>query len=342
MSERNSTFGPADEATPGDGSATQSEVYREWFEIAVLTPVRVAWDDWRTQLGSLIVLFYLAMGAVAWVSAAEWGPTIVAQPQQGQGPRLTGAFQDMAYPLGTNNLGESILSAIVHATPPMLTMIAAGAVFSTALATLIGVVSGYKGGVVDRALTTFTDIAMTLPGLPLIILLAAILEPRNPAVIGVILSINAWAGLARSIRSQVLSLRDHSYVEASRIMGAPVSRILKDDIVPNVMPYVLINFVNSARGVIFGSVALYFLGILPSSNPNWGIMLNSAFNNGAIYSLKVLHWLLIPMFAIVLLSFGLVLFAQGTEKLFNPRIRARHSESIVAEEMADDDPAPYN
>ncbi|ESP89365.1 ABC transporter permease [Candidatus Halobonum tyrrellensis] len=334
MSERSSTFGPADESA-ADGSATQWEVYREWFDIAVLTPMRVAWSDWRTRLGSLIVLFYLVLAAVAWVSATDWGPTIVATPSSGQGPRLTGAFQDMAYPLGTNNLGESILSAIVHATPAMIQLIVAGAVFSTVLATLIGVVSGYKGGAVDRVLTTVTDIAMTLPGLPLIILLAAILEPRNPAVIGIILTINAWAGLARAIRSQVLSLRDDSYVEASRVMGAPVSRILKDDIVPNVMPFVLINFVNSARGVIFGSVALYFLGILPSSNPNWGIMLNSAYTSGAIYSLDVLHWLLIPMFAIILLSFGLVLFAQGTEKLFNPRIRARHAESI------EDDTAPY-
>lgn len=328
MSERNSTFGAADEGV-GDGSTvSRSELYREWLDIAVLSPLRVAWNDWRTQTGSIIILAYLLMGTV--------GVVLVEPPVQGQAPRLEGPFQSMAYPLGTNELGQSLLSKIVHATPPMLEMITAGAVFSTILATTIGTVSGYKGGTVDGVLTTFTDIAMTLPGLPLIILIVAIFEPSSPAIIGITLSINAWAGLARAIRSQVLSLRDESYVEASRIMGAPLRRILADDILPNIMPYVLINFVNAARGVIFGSVALYYLGLIPSGGvDNWGIMLNSAFTNAAIYSLDMIYWLLIPMLTIIFLSFGLVLFAQGTEKLFNPRIKARHADSV------EDDAAPY-
>jgi peptide/nickel transport system permease protein len=329
MSESNPTFDSADDHTgTSDGPrSTHSEIYREWLDIAVVAPLRVIWSDWRTQVGSIIIFFYLLMGTV--------GVVIVPAPSTGQGPRLLGTFQNMAYPLGTNKLGESLLSAVVHATPPMLKMIASGAVFSTVMATTIGTVSGYKGGIVDRVLTSITDVAMTIPGVPLIILLAAIFQPRNPYVIGILLTINVWAGLARSIRSQVLSLRNHSYVEASRIMGTPLSKILKDDILPNVMPYVLINFVNAARGVIFGSVILYYLGILPSANENWGIILNNAYNSGAIYSLDYAYWLIIPMMTIILLSFGLVLFAQGTEKLFNPRIRARHAKTT------DDKTTPY-
>jgi peptide/nickel transport system permease protein len=321
MSDTNPTFGSSDEPTDTiDKTASRSELYKERLDMGVFTPLRIIWDDWRTQVGSIIILFYLLMGSV--------GVLIVPAPNPGQGPRLLGAFQNMAFPLGTNNLGESLLSVIVYATPPMLKMIAAGAVFSTAVATVVGTVSGYKGGTVDRVLTTFNDVAMTIPALPLIIVIAAIVQPRNPIVIGIILSINAWAGLARAIRSQTLALRDYSYVEASRIMGVSVRRILVDDILPRLMPYVLINFVNAARGVIFGSVALYFLGILPSAHANWGIILNNAFNSGAIYSLNVIHWLIVPMITIVTLSFGLVLFAQGTEKLFNPRIRARHAETV--------------
>lgn len=326
MSDTNRTFGSSDDRTDGQ-IASRSEIYKERLDMSVLSPLRIIWDDWRTQVGSIIILFYLLMGTV--------GVAVVPVPHPGQGPRLLGAFQNMAFPLGTNKLGESLLSSIVHATPPMLKMIAAGAVFSTVMATAIGTVSGYKGGTVDRVLTTFNDIAMTIPALPLIIVLAAVIQPRNPLVIGVVLSINAWAGLARSIRSQVLTLRDNSYVEASRIMGRPVRRILTDDVLPNLMPYVLINFVNAARGVIFGSVALYFLGILPSANENWGIILDNAFNSAAIFSLNVIHWLIVPMVTIVSLSFGLVLFAQGTERLFNPRIRARHAETINDENISD-------
>ncbi|NUB93372.1 ABC transporter permease [Haloterrigena sp. SYSU A121-1] len=328
MAETNSTFDATDdrEGTSDGAAATRSELYKEWLDVAVLAPLRVVWNDWRTKVGSIIILFYILMGTV--------GLFLVSPPNQGQGPRLTGPFESMAYPLGTDNTGTSILSEIVYSTPPVLKMILAGAVFSTIMATIVGTISGYKGGLVDSVLTTLTDIAMTIPGLPLIILLVAVFEPESPYVIGIFLTINSWAGLARSIRSQVLSIRDHSYVEVSRIMGASTPKIIADDVLPNIMPYVLINFVNSARGVIFGAVALFYLGLLGGFSSNWGITLNEAYTNAAIYSLDSVYWLLIPMVTIVGLSFGLVLFAQGTEKLFNPRIRARHAETV-------DDTAPH-
>ncbi|QRV17939.1 ABC transporter permease (plasmid) [Haloterrigena salifodinae] len=328
MAETNSTFDATDdhEGTSDGSTATRSELYKEWLDVAVLAPVRIAWNDWRTKLGSLIITFYILMGTV--------GLYLVSPPNQGQGPQHAAPFESMAYPLGTNHMGRSLLSEIVYSTPPVLKMILAGAVFSTIMATIVGTISGYKGGFVDSVLTTLTDIAMTIPGLPLIILLVAVFEPESPYVIGIFLTINSWAGLARSIRSQVLSIRDHSYVEVSRIMGASTPKIIADDVLPNIMPYVLVNFVNSARGVIFGAVALFYLGILGGFSNNWGITLNEAYTNAAIYSLDSIYWLLFPMIAIVGLSFGLVLFAQGTEKLFNPRIRARHADTV-------DDTAPH-
>ncbi|MFB9809406.1 ABC transporter permease subunit [Haladaptatus pallidirubidus] len=117
---------------------------------------------------------------------------------------------------------------------------------------------------------TITDVLMTIPGLPLVIVLAVLLEPRNPWVVGVVLTVNAWSGLARAIRSQVLTIRSESYVEASRLMGVSTPNILMKDVIPPIMPYIMVNFVNSARTVIFSSVGLYFLGILPFTNQNWG------------------------------------------------------------------------
>ena len=319
MAEKNQTF-TGDSGAERDIERSRSDLYRERLDRTLLTPLRVIWSDWRTRVGTLIILFYVLVGTV--------GVRVIAEPQIG-GPRLAGILEAPGYPLGTNNLGAGLMASLVHATPPMLKMILAGAVFSTVIATVLGTVSGYKGGTVDSAISTFVDIAMTIPGLPLIILILVTFQPSNPYLIGVVLAINAWAGLARNIRSQVLELRDNSYVEASRIMGRSLSGIIVDDILPNIMPFVLISFVNTARAVIFGSVGLYYLGILPVAFPNWGIMLNRAYSTGgAIYSWESVYWVVLPMLAIVLLSFGLVLFSQGTEKLFNPRIRARHAETI--------------
>lgn len=316
----------------GSSETNRTDRFRRLADWA-LASGRIAWSDWRVRVGSIITALYLLMGTV--------GVLLVPQPTIGQGPRYVGVFQSMAYPLGTDNLGRGILAQVVHATPWMLKMIAAGAVFSIVVATAVGTISGYKGGRVDRVLMTLTDMAMTIPGLPLVIVLAVLLQPSSPIVIGIVLTINAWAGLARSIRAQVLTIREESYIEASRAIGVPTHTIVREDILPNLMPYVVVNFVQAARGVIFSSVGLYFLGILPTSKPNWGVMMSRAYSTaGSLYTWDTAYWLIIPMIVVIVLVFGLILFAQGTDRLFNPRVRARHADSAAeagTDETIDED-----
>jgi len=332
----------SDFETVATTSLSRGERWRQFADEFVFAPARIVWTDRRARIAVSIIAVYLLMGAVAWVSSSNWWllaeVTLVAEPISNQGPRLVGAFRTLEHPLGTTSSGEDLLSLTVHATPFMLKMLSAGAVFSVSIATVIGTLSGYKGGTVDKVLMTITDVMMTIPGLPLIIVLAGALSGSlsgSPYVIGILLSINAWAGLARALRSQVLTLRNAEYVEASRVMGIGTPSIISRDIVPNLMPYITMNFVKQARAVIFGSVALYFLGILPYNSVNWGVMMNNANTRaGAVSSPAAFHWLLIPALAIILLSLGLTLFAQSADRLFNPRVRARHAKTV-----ADDDPA---
>ncbi|MFC6964224.1 ABC transporter permease [Halocatena marina] len=170
-------------------------------------------------------------------------------------------------------------------------MIFAGTMFATMLATVIGTLSGYIGGTIDRGLMTLSDIMIALPGLPLLIVLAAVFEPESPYVIGLILSVNIWAGLARTIRSEVLSLRDIEYVESSRVMGFSLSSIIGRDILPNLMSYITVNIAYNARSIIFSSVALYFLGVLPYSNYNWGVIMDNAYQGGTMYTSSLYYWL---------------------------------------------------
>lgn len=322
------------------GTMTRGDRYRLLATEWIVAPAKIVWADWRARVGGLILLGYLLVGLIAIVSR-NTAFTIVAEPHAGEGERLTGAFQNLSYPLGTDNLGRDIFAQIVHSTPAMLEMVIAGALFTTVLAMIIGTLSGYKGGVTDRLLMTFTDVFMTIPGLPLVIVVAVVLEPRSPWVVGIIVVINAWAGLARAVRSQVLTLREESFVEASRLMGISTPTILAKDITPGLMPYITVNFVNTGREVIFASVGLYFIGILPRTDiQNWGLMMQTAYETGgALYTFATAHWLLSPMVAIVLFSFGLILFAQGTDRIFNPRVRARHvtPHEDAAEEETDDE-----
>ncbi|GAB3040323.1 ABC transporter permease [Natronobiforma cellulositropha] len=312
---------------------TTSQQYREFAYEAFYLPAREAWRDWRMKVGILLILGYVLMGLIAWVSSSNFAflssVTIVETPSANQFGGFEyndqGPFQSLAYPLGTDGLGHDIFGMIVHATPAMLKMTFAGGVYVVVVATIVGTVSGYKGGLTDSILTTISDIVMTIPGLPLVIVLAVMIDPRNPWVVGPLLVIGWWAGLARTIRAQVLTIREHSYVEASRTMGISTPRIIQKDILPNLMPYIMVNFVMSSRQVIFNGVGLYFLGILAHGSyaDNWGVAMQFAYQQGALFNPDYTYQLLMPMFAIVGLSFGLILCSQGTDRLFNPRVRQR-------------------
>lgn len=332
---------PASDASPkapfekvSSEPMTRLDRYRLKLDSWVIAPGKIIWSDWRARVGALIILCYAIAGTV--------GIRVVDEPRVGEGPRAAAPFQNWDYPLGTDLNGNDLFAQTVHATPPMLEMIVAGAVFTTIIATIIGVVSGYKGGITDRALMTFTDILLTIPGLPLVIVLAVVLDPRQPWLVGIILSINAWAGLARAIRSQVLTVREEEFIESARLMGISTRKILFRHVTPGLMPYILVNFVNAARTIIFASVALYFLGILPETHLNWGVMMNHAYSQGgALYTASTAHWLFVPMMAIIILSFGLILFSQGTDRIFNPRVRARHVSGPDADEDSEvNDDAP--
>lgn len=327
-------------------SLSRSERLSQWFDEHVRAPAKIIWSDWRSITGISIVSFFVILGLIAWVSGSEWGPlagiTIIDESATliASGRAYVPPFKTMAHPLGTDAAGQDLLALIVYATPAMLKMLFSGAVFATVLGTIIGTVAGYlKGTVVDRILMTASDIAMTIPGLPLIMVLAVTIEPENPYLVGLLLTITRWAGLARTLRSEVLTIREEEYVEASQMMGLSTRSTVFNDIIPNLMPFVLVSFVSAGRRVIFGSVGLYFLGILPFSNLNWGVILNQAYTNGALISLDLLYWLLIPMATVTLLSLGLILIAQGMDRLFNPRIRARHMKQTEDEGTGEDPPS---
>ncbi|MGB9965651.1 ABC transporter permease [Halobacterium sp. CBA1126] len=302
----------------------------EIYQHSIREPALVAWSDMRTRIGFFIVSFYVVMALVD-----VFGLWRNASPNQSM-HRLLPPFQSLKYPLGTTQSGIDLLALIIDSTPFILLMVFAGGVWATTLAVLVGTVSGYKGGRVDTVITTISDFFMAIPGLPLVIVLAITLSPENPLLLGVVLTINYWAGLGRSIRSQVLSIRENSYVEASRTMGTGTLRIIRKDILPNIMPYVLVNFVKAARYTIFASVGLYFIGVLPYSGQNWGVTLNNAYYQGGLFTMQAVHWLLVPIAAIVGLAFGLLLLSQGMDRIFNPRVRTRFSGESESVEEADD------
>ena len=342
-----------------------AQQFKEVLYEGVVAPAKIAWSDWRTKtgiviLGSFVLVAFLVMAhrngiEILNTIIGPLSPWQLTEPTSSYGcsggkggscafgyPNSRQPFTYWETPLGTDGSGRDLLSAVIWSTPRMLKMVVAGGVFSIAMATIVGTVAGYKGGTTNTVLMTLTDIGMSIPGLPLVIVLIAVIDPQSPYLIGTLIVINVWAGLARTIQSQVLSVREQSYVEASRTMGIGTPKIIQKDILPNLMPYIMVNFVYSARRVIYDSVALFFLGFLTFETiANWGLMMQWARANGnALTVPDARYQILVPMAPIVILSFGLILLSQGTDRLFNPRVRTRHEGETVEEEGDDDEIQP--
>ena len=301
-----------------DVKITRLERVRIFVDETFLATGRILLNDYRALIGSGILLVYLFAGTV--------GVRLVDEPRASDGELLMQPFESNEFILGTDQVGKGIFASLIHSTPVILKMMLAGAVFSTLMATVWGITAGYKGGMWDRVMMTVSDVVMTIPGLPLVVVLAEFMNPENPYVVGLLLAVPDWAGLSRSLRSQVLTLRQEAYVEASRIMGINNRKIMQKDILPNVVPYIMVHFVTGARGIIFQAIGLYFLGILPFSSVNWGVMMNLAYKDGALFDPAKYHWFVAPTVTVLILSLGLILFGQGMDRIFNPRIRARHAK----------------
>lgn len=316
---------------------TRRDRYRKLYDAYVYAPISIIWRDWRARIGFTIIAMYVFLGTVGTLFIEPTGVT--------EGPALAAPFETTEYILGTDAQGRDLFSQTVYSTSTILKMVVAGAVCTVGIGTLVGSIAGYKGGMTDTVLSSITDVFINIPGFPLVMVLGLMFDDiilGNPFAVGVLLSIASWGGLARAIRSQMLTLREESFVEAAEAMGIGTPTIVFKEIVPHLMPFVVINLTNAGRKVIFEAVALYYLGILPFENLNWGNILNLAYGANAHARPDALHWFLVPMFSIVFISVGLTLLGQSLDRVFNPRVRARHEKTTANADSETDDEAKTN
>jgi peptide/nickel transport system permease protein len=226
--------------------------------------------------------------------------------------------------LGTDFAGSDVFQEVVVGARYVLSTAALAALFTSLFGITIGLVAGYHRGLLDSTLMRVTDFVLTIPGLPLLIILSTVWSFGSPWQMGLVLGLTGWGGVARAVRSQALSLRERGFLEAARGLGLPSRHIIVKELLPNIAPYVAMHLLLSVIGFIGAEVGLFFLGLVPFSSTNWGVMLNQAvFSGGAMNSPDALVYLLAPLVCILLLTLGIVLFLDAVDELFNPRLRER-------------------
>ncbi len=228
-----------------------------------------------------------------------------------------------AHLLGTNNLGQDILSQIIWGARDSLTLAVGAASLAVFVGILIGVGAGLLGGMADVVAMRLVDLSLAVPRLPLLILIATLVG-ANRTSLTVIIGIMTWPILARKLRSQTLSLRHRGFVGAARGYGGGLLYVMRRHIVPALGPLVIASFILVASNAILLEASLAFLGLADPTGTGWGLMLNKALLDPGLYFTSVWLWWVLPAgFAVTLAVLGFSFLGVGLEPLLNPRGAAR-------------------
>ena len=282
------------------------------------------WDNPKSKVGLLMVLTYFVIATV--------GRWLTGDPLDYVGVPLDPPSLEFWF--GTTGQGQSVLAQTVHgALPTLLVGFAAGALV-IALGSIIGGLAGYFGGWVDSALSLLINVFLLLPGLPLMVVIAAWLPP-GPVTLVVVLGLTGWAWNARVVRAQVATMREREFVSAAQLLGRSHLVILCTEILPTMASLLLSAFIGATIYAIGAQVGLEFLGLGDIGKVTWGTNLYWASNDAAL--LTGSWWTFVPTgICIALLGFALTLISFGMDEITNPRLLStRRWRNVIGEEASE-------
>lgn len=225
------------------------------------------------------------------------------------------------YPLGTDNHGRNLLAVIVSGLPSTLQIGFLAGAIGLGLGTVLGFLSGYLGGVLDAVVRLLVDALITVPGLLVLVTIAASLQTFiSVTTMALIIASLSWRYPTRIIRAQVLTMRERGYIQVARRNGMNTAEIIFREMLPNLMPFLAASFVAAVSGAILFSVGLEALGLGPQNEPTLGMTIYWSIRFNAMLQ-GMWWWWLPPIVLLVVLFLGLLLVSMGLDEVANPRMR---------------------
>ena len=272
----------------------------------------ILWSNGKARIGIVLLGLFILMALFAPL-LAPYSPT-------------DGSFEPVlpisgSHLLGTTSQGYDILSQFIYGTRLSLLVGVFGGLFATVIAVFIGLISGYtEGSITDNILSFFTNLALVVPVLPLMMIIVAYSESRGLWLLVVVIGITSWAGPARAKRAQIITLRNREFVTAAKFAGQGTLKVVFREIMPNMTSLIVASFIGAATGSIVAEAALSFLGLGDPTDVSWGQMLQQANANGALVQ-GLWVWLFVPGIALAVLITSLTFVNFGVDLLSNPHLR---------------------
>lgn len=273
-----------------------------------------AWREHRLLTAGLLLMAILVF----------FGP-VTARFINIKGARLGSGMPEQPpsaeYLLGTDTYGREILPVLVVGTPLTLRVgLIAGAI-GLGLGILFGFMAGYFGGWVDTLIRGAADVLLTVPGLLFLVVIATTIKGAiSVNMMALVVAALSWMWPTRTIRAQVLTLRERQFVQIARLNGMNGFEIIIRELIPNLLPYLAASFVGAVGSAILATIGLEALGLGPQNEPTLGMTIYWALYSTAI--LRGLWWWWGPPIAVIILTFiGLFLISMGLDQIANPKLR---------------------
>lgn len=222
--------------------------------------------------------------------------------------------------LGTTMSGQDVFMQLAYAARGSLIIGFSVACIATVLSAIFGILGTYIGGFWDDLLALITNIMLVIPGLPLTIVIAVLSPTRGIAMVVIVLAITSWAGSARVLRAQTLSMRGRDYVLAAKISGESPWRVIVVEILPNLLPCMASQFVFAVVFAILGESSLSFIGLGASGQLTLGTMLYYSQNASAM-NVGAWWWFIPPGIVVALIGAGLSFINFSIDEIINPKLR---------------------
>jgi peptide/nickel transport system permease protein len=224
-------------------------------------------------------------------------------------------------PFGSDAQGRDLLAVMIAGTPLTLYIGLVAGVIGVGIGTILGFTSAYYGGTFDAIVRTVVDVGLTVPGLLVLIIVAVSLKAAMTVEMMVlVIAALAWLWPTRTIRSQVLTMRERAYVQIARLSGMSGLRIILFEMVPNLLPYLAASLVAAVSSAILASIGLEALGLGVTEAPTIGMTIFWVIFYGALLQ-GMWWWFIPPIIVIVILFMGLFAMSAGLDEIANPRLR---------------------